>query len=1135
MSVRIIVADCRQIMAAMEPESVSAVVTDPPYLIEFMGREWDAPGHMPGHMRAMFNRNPGEVKSEGYRQGIGRGPEMQAWHESWAREAFRVLRPGGHLVAFGGTRTYHRLTCAIEDAGFEIRDTLCWLHGQGFPKSLDVGKAIDKQRDDHTDVVAVTRWTNAAVKRSGVRYADILTHFGFNEGSGQIGHWTALSEGAQPAVPTWDQWIALKSLLGFGDEMDAEVWRLNGRKGKPGDGWEAREVTGRHDLPAFKTTNHEWREPGERRDIPATDLARRWDGWGTALKPAHEPILLCRKPLAGTVAANVARFGTGALSINATRIVSSTTDTFLDRVRGIASDVAYNLGESTADISPLPNEALIVRNLDTILSALLGGSSSPAPSEAGSAPRSQEPLDSLAGCPACHRLGDGLSRLLQVGGLIAVPSPGYAHTHSHPSTPARAGTSSTLHNHSNGCIDLRATPDSSLGPECPDGPQNETGQESVGVSERLEWLLGCTHACVPGWSCSPDQRRTLAQWLALRTQKTVSVVGNSGGDSPRLPSAFDIDAVPIIVTNLWQKIEIRLREKGRFPSNCVLSHVPPDAHGNGGCREVGVKRVKTGMAVRHRGVAESNLYGKGMGALPPGTPDLGYADPDGTELVSAWECVEGFSGLVPCYEGSFGVLTPLDEPAFLLDRLASLLQVARGYSMTCSIPSPRAAWFDGTERTRSAASLGGLSDGVARALGVKALLDSQPGYPSCRRFCGERARLIAGAAQAGLPSLLDALDRVHSDLSRLVRSHYCQPHDLPSNSDDALASSTDAGTPRNRSAADDRPLPVSPGPLFRTSDTERLAPLHSAPRDSTDACNTGEGEAPQTSLDNAGTSAAVRLLVLACADLAWRFLPASLIQRSENYTILPSCPIFELDRQSGERKGDPPNRKRRRSSVGAMGYGSNTREFEGDGYADTGGASRFFLNVAPDSPDAEATRNLILNGQAGIIGAWESEDQNRNDQTDCTSPERDTFGDTSTDASNLPMSLSGSGPTVPSPMDTKSTTSTGTNRTTTSQTSNSSVTPTTSGSTPGASAAMASGGSRAASADRSSPSTPTTGTSVPGDTPSTDGADPATSARSLPINSGDVPRMQYRAKASRRERNAGLGGPDGVSVNAHPT
>ena len=236
--------DCLDVLAELPDASVDAVVTDPPYGLEFMGQEWDAPwadsdvNSDAGFRGGGLNRtkglpsftgstNPKCFTCKGTRRGRrdgtakvavclcpdgGRFPntravEMRAfqdWCAAWVAECLRVLKPGGHILVFGGSRTWHRLACAVEDAGFEIRDSIAWLYGSGFPKSLDVAKAIE-------------------------------------------------------------------------------------------------------------------------RSYPCEDSGM-WDGWGTALKPAFEPIVVARKPLAGTVASTVLAHGTGALNIDACRTATSEAD-----------------------------------------------------------------------------------------------------------------------------------------------------------------------------------------------------------------------------------------------------------------------------------------------------------------------------------------------------------------------------------------------------------------------------------------------------------------------------------------------------------------------------------------------------------------------------------------------------------------------------------------------------------------------------------------------------------------------------------------------------------------------------------------------------------------------------------------
>jgi DNA modification methylase len=145
----ILEGDCREVMAGMPESSFDTIVTDPPYGLEFMGKEWDR--LWVDHPEGGLGRLNGQRGMDTWRRTpqYQAGARAQAWHEQWAREAYRVLKPGGHMLAFGGTRTFHRLTCAIEDAGFEIRDCLSYLYGSGFPKSKSM-REIGRPELDHT-------------------------------------------------------------------------------------------------------------------------------------------------------------------------------------------------------------------------------------------------------------------------------------------------------------------------------------------------------------------------------------------------------------------------------------------------------------------------------------------------------------------------------------------------------------------------------------------------------------------------------------------------------------------------------------------------------------------------------------------------------------------------------------------------------------------------------------------------------------------------------------------------------------------------------------------------------------------------------------------------------------------------
>jgi len=289
---RVMVGSCLVRMRELPDASVDAVVTDPPYELGFMGKSWDSSG-------IAFNT------------------------AVWA-ECLRVLKPGGHLLAFGGSRTWHRIAVAVEDAGFQIRDSVAWLYGSGFPKSLDVSKAIDKGTgENRARQLRFTEW----MRSTGISQNDCalaISGFAKNVESARAMAQHYFSDKQQPAIATADVFDAMRHLL---PDVPEEIERLVAeRTGIEWTAYKNREVIGK------KTSGIANKEEGPRHTIGASQSvevditvgatadAVKWQGWGTALKPAFEPVIVARKPLVGTVAANVLEYGTGALNIDGTRI-----------------------------------------------------------------------------------------------------------------------------------------------------------------------------------------------------------------------------------------------------------------------------------------------------------------------------------------------------------------------------------------------------------------------------------------------------------------------------------------------------------------------------------------------------------------------------------------------------------------------------------------------------------------------------------------------------------------------------------------------------------------------------------------------------------------------------------------------
>lgn len=197
-------ADCLQKLDELDSESIDCIVTDPPYELNFMGKGWDNAG-------VSFNKG------------------------TWEK-CLRVLKPGGYLLAFGGTRTYHRIACAIEDAGFEIRDCIMWIYGSGFPKSMNIGLAIDKKNGVESEIVGERKQLGAKFKLT----QELIDNGGFNDPN--------------------------------------------------------------------------------RTSFAIKKASNEWQGWGTALKPSFEPIIVARKPFKGSCVDNVLKYGVGGLNIDECRI-----------------------------------------------------------------------------------------------------------------------------------------------------------------------------------------------------------------------------------------------------------------------------------------------------------------------------------------------------------------------------------------------------------------------------------------------------------------------------------------------------------------------------------------------------------------------------------------------------------------------------------------------------------------------------------------------------------------------------------------------------------------------------------------------------------------------------------------------
>ena len=258
--------DCLYKLKELKDNSVDSIVTDPPYGLSFMGKKWDY-----------------DV------------PSVEIWVE-----CLRVLKPGGHLLSFAGSRTYHRMAVRIEDAGFEIRDQIMWIYGSGFPKSHNIGKAVDKQGGNSLgkEVANLVKKKRLEMGLSTIQLAELGKFYGKTNHGGSVSNW----ETGRGNI-TREQFNKLIEILNLENNPIIETKREILRKQKT-------NLTVMQNIGGDNITG----------EIKVTKGNSEWEGWGTALKPAHEPIVMARKPFKGTVVNNVLEWGTGGINIDESRV-----------------------------------------------------------------------------------------------------------------------------------------------------------------------------------------------------------------------------------------------------------------------------------------------------------------------------------------------------------------------------------------------------------------------------------------------------------------------------------------------------------------------------------------------------------------------------------------------------------------------------------------------------------------------------------------------------------------------------------------------------------------------------------------------------------------------------------------------
>ena len=266
--------DCLKVMKDIDDNSIDSIITDPPYGLSFMGKKWD------------YNV-----------------PSIEVFEEM-----LRVTKPGGTALIFAGSRTQHRMACNIEDAGWILKDCIMWMYGSGFPKSLNIGKAVDKANGRKwEDRIELNTYIKECRVSAGISRKDLNALFKYKDG---VEHWERVDKHGANVIRKFD-YIKLKPLIGMDNRFDSFVDRIEAE----------REVIGKHNTDMGGLGGERLGEKGGDITIASTDQAKQYEGWGTALKPALEPITVARKPLSEkTVAQNVLKWGTGGINIDGCRV-----------------------------------------------------------------------------------------------------------------------------------------------------------------------------------------------------------------------------------------------------------------------------------------------------------------------------------------------------------------------------------------------------------------------------------------------------------------------------------------------------------------------------------------------------------------------------------------------------------------------------------------------------------------------------------------------------------------------------------------------------------------------------------------------------------------------------------------------